>query len=114
MNIAVVGNRKGWTYEDVEKGLDNTLVTKEDTLISGGAEGVDAFAQEYAKRHGNRILIIYPDLSKPSPDCYYKRNGKIAEECDAIIVFNKDNRKSGSFNTMDQAKRLNKNIILIT
>jgi predicted Rossmann fold nucleotide-binding protein DprA/Smf involved in DNA uptake len=113
MNIAVVGNRVGWTYEDVEKGMDR-IVHKDDTIISGGAEGVDAFAQEYAKRHGNKILIIYPDLSKPSPDCYYERNRKIAEECVVIIVFNKDNKKSGSFNTMDQAKRLGKNIILIT
>ncbi len=114
MNIAVVGNRTGWTYENVEKGMDK-IAHKDDTIISGGAEGVDTFAQEYAKKHGNRILIIYPDMTIPSPERYYERNGKIVDECDTMIVFNKNNSpRSGSFNAMNQARRCYKNIILIT
>jgi predicted Rossmann fold nucleotide-binding protein DprA/Smf involved in DNA uptake len=111
MNIAVVGNRKGWTYKEIEENLIKEYVNKSDVIITGGAEGVDNFAQEFAKKHGNKIIIIYPDLTKPSPERYYERNEKIALECEFMFVFNRNNNpRSGSFNVMNQAKKLGKDV----
>ena len=115
MNIAVVGNRIGWTYQEIEKILIKEYVYKSDVIITGGAEGVDTFAQEFGKKHGNRILIIYPDPTKPSPQRYYERNKKIALECDCMIAFNKGNNpRSGSFNAINQAKKFKKDVFVIT
>jgi predicted Rossmann fold nucleotide-binding protein DprA/Smf involved in DNA uptake len=114
MNIAVVGNRKGWSYWEIEKTLKKYYVYKSDVIITGGAEGVDTFAQEFAKKHGNRIMIIYPDLTRPSPQRYYERNKKIALECEFMFIFNRDNNpRSGSFNVMNQAKKLKKELMII-
>jgi len=114
MRIAVVGNRKGWTYEDVERILVRYAVRKTDVIVTGGADGVDTFAQEFAKRHGNKIIIIYPDPAIPSPQRYYERNEKIALQCYFMFVFNRDNNpKSGSFNAMNQMKRLGKKFMVI-
>lgn len=115
MKIAVIGNRKSWTYEDIEKVLLDTGTFKlSDVIISGGAEGVDTFAQEFARKHGNKIIIIHPDLTKPSPERYYERNEKIALECDFMIVFNLNNNpRSGSFNAMNQAKGLGKEVKVV-
>jgi len=114
MNIAIVGNRVGWTYREIEKTLVRYAVYKTDVIISGGAEGVDTFAQEFARKHGNKIIIIYPDMTRPSPKRYYERNKKIAVECDFMFVFNKDNNpRSGSFNAMNQAQKLGKDLMVV-
>ena len=115
MNIAVVGNRRGWTYEDIEKVLlDTGTFRPDDVIISGGAEGVDTFAQEFARKYGNKMIIIHPDPTKLSPERYYERNKKIALECEFMIVFNLDNNpRSGSFNAMNQAKGLGKEVKVV-
>jgi predicted Rossmann fold nucleotide-binding protein DprA/Smf involved in DNA uptake len=114
MKIAVVGNREGWKYEDIEKILLKDGVFTTDVIISGGAKGVDTFAQEFAEKYGNKIIIIYPNPKLPSPRRYYERNEKIALECEFMFVFNKGNNpKSGSFNAMNYAKKLGKEIKVI-
>ena len=116
MNIAVIGNRKGWTYEEVENTLlKEERITPSDTIITGGAEGVDAFAERFAKKHGIKLMLIYPDRRSPSPQRYYERNKKIADECDCMIAFNKgNNHRSGSFNAINQTKSLGKDVLIIS
>lgn len=113
MKYGIVGNRTGWTYDEVLHYLNRERVYRNaDMIISGGANGVDSFAQQYAKVYGIPILIYYPFNDLPSPERYFKRNKKIAEECDILIAFN--NRfNSGTSNTIRYAKELNKKIILI-
>lgn len=112
MNIAVVGNREGWAYQQVEKTLDELGMYHSDIIITGGADGVDTFVQEYAKKHGNRCYIIYPKPSLSSPQRYYQRNKEIAIMCDILVSFNKK-EKSGTSNTIRYAKELNKQVIEI-
>jgi predicted Rossmann fold nucleotide-binding protein DprA/Smf involved in DNA uptake len=73
---------------------------------------VDTFAQIYAKKNGIPILICYPDPKKPSPERFYERNKTIAKLSDTIIIFNHKNKSGGTYNTMMQAKKLGKKIIL--
>lgn len=111
--IGIVGNRYGWKLSEVmEKISETNLVTKDDAIVSGGAMGVDTFAQIYAKKNGNPILICYPDPKKHSPERFYDRNGTIARIADILIVFNLKNARTGTYNTMMQAKKMGKKIIL--
>ena len=113
MKIAVVGNRKGWTYDQVMNHLNRERVyRKADLIISGGADGVDWYAQIYAKSYSIPILIYYPFNDLPVPERYYNRNKKIAEECDLLIAFDKESF-SGTSNTVRYAKELNKEIVII-
>jgi predicted Rossmann fold nucleotide-binding protein DprA/Smf involved in DNA uptake len=111
--IGIVGNRTGWSLPEVLEKIKQTgTITKDDAIVSGGAMGVDTFAQIYAKRNGIPILICYPDPKQPSPERFYERNRTIARLSDTIIVFNHKNKTGGTYNTMMQAMRMGKKIIL--
>ena len=113
MKIAIVGNRKGWSFDQVMNYLNRERVyCKADMIISGGANGVDGFAQQYAKLYGLPILIFYPFNDLPVPERFYKRNKKIAEECDLLIAFDKQDF-SGTSQTVRYARELNKEVIVI-
>jgi len=112
MKIGIVGNQKGWEYNFIKKKLRENGVYKSDLIISGGAEGVDTYAQEYAREIGASILIHYPDNSKPSPDRYFTRNKQIALECDVLIAFDKKSGRAGTKNTIAEARKAGKKIIL--
>lgn len=91
--IAVVGNRKGWTYDEVEKHLDKILKigranNSQIVIVSGGAEGVDSFAHQYAKNRGLEFHIFFPRHSVDSPQRFYQRNIRVAKFCDRLIGFN--------------------------
>lgn len=109
MKFGIVGNREGFTYEYVKSKLEYLNIYKSDVIISGGAEGVDTFAQQYAKEKGCKLVIHYPDPNKPSPDRYFERNQKIVHDSDIIIAFNK-NEKSGTINTINYAKKVDKKV----
>ena len=110
MKYGIVGNRVGWEISEVVTELVKLGITSKDTIISGGAEGVDSFAQIFAKQIGCKMVIFYPDKQLPIPARYMLRNRKIAEECDVLIAFNRY-AKSGTKHTILEAKALNKKVI---
>ena len=107
--FAVVGNRTGWTYEEVKKRLQEHEICFLDTIVSGGAEGVDTFSQMYAKEVGALMVIIYPHPHLPSPRRYFDRNRMIAKDCGEMIAFDKK-KHSGTLNAINQAKDLGKKV----
>jgi len=113
MKIGIVGNREGWTLNEVRDTLKDLGFYKSDMIISGGAKGVDGFAQEIAKEIGSEILICYPDPDKPSPERYFHRNKIIAMKSDILVAFNKKD-KSGTSNTIRHAKELDKTVIVVS
>jgi predicted Rossmann fold nucleotide-binding protein DprA/Smf involved in DNA uptake len=113
MKIGVVGNREGWEFEFVKNCLDNLGVNGEDTVITGGANGVDKFAEDYCKQKGISVKVFYPDKSKPSPDRYFERNKLIVQNSDFVVAFNKKGTRGGTLNTINQAKELGVRVIVI-
>lgn len=114
MKIAIVGNRVGWDKKFILKKLKELGITNKDILLSGGAEGVDTFAQEYAKEIGAEIRIFYPNMEDPSPQRYYNRNEKIAMACDKMIAFDHNgNMQSGTKNSVSHAEKFGKPVTLI-
>ena len=113
MKIGVIGNRAGWTYNEVKKKLETFNIYKTDVIISGGAEGVDTFAQMFAKEIGAKIIIIYPDPQQSIPQRYFDRNYKIICESDCMIAFQKFPHRSGTQNTINAAKKNGKKVIII-
>lgn len=112
MKYGVVGNQKGWKEEFVFKNLRKIIKHKSDIIISGGAEGVDTFAQFFAKSQGLSIIIHYPDNELPSPERYFKRNYDIAKDSDILIAFDKKSGRAGTKNTINHARNLGKKVIL--
>jgi predicted Rossmann fold nucleotide-binding protein DprA/Smf involved in DNA uptake len=107
MRYGIVGNRIGFTYGYVKSMLDTLNIKEEDTLVSGGADGVDKFAERYATEKHCMLKVYLPDMTKPSPERYFERNRKIVDDSDVIIAFNRWQR-SGTMNTINYARKQNK------
>lgn len=113
-NIGVVGNRYGWSYEDVKRELDKLNIKHLDILISGGATGVDSYAQRYAKENGIMFFIAYPNPNRPVPNKYFERNDIIADLSNILVAFQKDKKHSGTQYTINKAKKMKKEVIVIS
>jgi len=114
MKIGVVGAREGRSAQFVHLILDG-FVQKGDTIISGGAAGVDSFAREYTTLHQINYLEFPPDFSKnsfPWATPYAARNRKIAEECEVLLAF--PTESPGTWQTIGFAKQLGKRVIVFT
>jgi len=72
MNLAIVGSR---TVTDMEF-LKNIMkeIPEPSMIISGGALGADSLAQNYAKKKGLPIKIIYPNWDLHKKAAGFKRN----------------------------------------
>lgn len=112
MKIGVIGSRTGFSKEKVF-GFLKDVVKHGDIIISGGAVGVDSFAEEYATKNGLTKMIYKPDFSKGyDVSKYFERNKKIIDNSDLIIAF-WDNESKGTKFGIDYAKQLNKDIIIV-
>jgi predicted Rossmann fold nucleotide-binding protein DprA/Smf involved in DNA uptake len=110
IKIGIVGNRENWTEKEVFEKLEELNIDSRFTLITGGAEGVDTFVMKYAKIHGCKLIVYYPDYKKYNDNATKKRNKKIAEEIYFLIAFNKK-EYSGTTQTINFTLGLNKLIL---
>ncbi len=90
MKLGVVGSRDWKDFDFMKRTIDETV--KEfpsiDTLISGGAKGVDQVAADYGRQIGLKVLEYLPDFSHGySPGEYHKRNERIAKDSDLVLAF---------------------------
>jgi predicted Rossmann fold nucleotide-binding protein DprA/Smf involved in DNA uptake len=113
MKIAVVGNRDGWESSFVFHKLNEIVNVKIDEIISGGAKGVDTFAQEFAEAHGMKITILYPNPLRPSPQRYYERNQDIVDMAEKVIAFQNNPHRSGTQSTINRTKKKGIEVIVI-
>jgi hypothetical protein len=80
------------------------------TIISGGAAGIDAMAEEEAGRRGLRTLIFRPRIRRwDGPGGFQERNLQIAETCDRLVrIVVRGSKTYGSGWTRDRARELGK------
>lgn len=105
----IVGNRKGWTYLEFKNRIRKHNITYRDIIVSGGAEGVDTYAQQFAKEIGCLMVIFYPNPKISTPQRYFNRNDSIVLQCDELIAFDKK-KFSGTLHTVNGAKILHKKV----
>ena len=107
----IVGNRSGFTYEQVQAKLQKHNIKSCDVIVTGGATGVDTHVQRYAQEIGCMFVIFYPEPKYKSPYRYFSRNIKIANYIDELIAFNKKDW-SGTTHTINKVKELNKKVTI--
>lgn len=98
--VAVVGSRSFTDYELMKKILKPYLPF---VLISGGAQGVDSLAEQFAEEYDLEILIHYPEWNKYGRKAAYIRNSFIIRDCDFLIAF-WDGHSKGTKMAIDLAK----------
>ena len=101
MKIAVVGSR-GITKVELDK-----YVSDCSEIVSGGALGVDGQAAKYAQQCGIKLTEFLPEYEKYGRAAPIKRNHKIVDYADKIIVF-WDGSSRGSLSVINYAKKVGK------
>lgn len=108
-HVAIVGSRAFKNWEQLKRTLDEYL-QEDDTLVSGGAIGVDSMAQRYAKERGHDILVCYPRYRRFGRGATFIRNKRIVEHSDLVLAFYSKGRKGlgGTRNTIDHCIAMSK------
>ena len=84
MKTAVIGSRNiNVSFDDIEKYLPVSCIE----VVSGGADGVDTCAKDYAVRRGISYTEFLPEYSKYSRGAPIVRNRKIVDYSDNVLAF---------------------------
>ena len=118
IRIAIVGSRNfsgAYAINVILSSLVNKLGADNITIISGGAFGVDTWAENAARAFGVAVEIHKPDWHKDgryNPGAGYERNGTIIENADRVIAFH-DGVSKGTMNSVWQAFDLGKSVVVL-
>lgn len=103
MKLAVVGSRN-WQMPIVISQILSEIYPSE--IVSGGAQGVDSFAEAWAKLHLIPVKVFKPDWSK-GKSAGAQRNRQIIDYCDKLIAF-WDGKSKGTKISIDMAAKAGK------
>ncbi len=104
MKIAVVGSRKLDVLD-----LENYLPEGVTEIVSGGADGVDAWAKIYARLNSLKYTEFRPEYKKYGRAAPLKRNLQIIDYADEVVAI-WDGKSKGTKHVIDQCKEQNKKI----
>lgn len=115
MKLAIIGSRtlspKLGQFDDViTAGLRRLRIERSavDAVVSGGAEGVDLKAKEWAKKNKIEYVEHLPDYGRyGSRRAPLERNVLIANDCDALIAL-WDGDSTGTMHCAMKARKAGK------
>ena len=108
MKLLIVGSR---SIKDFD--LSPYVPAEVDTVISGGAGGVDSLAEKYADDRRISKYIIRPRYDLYGRAAPIKRNEEMVDMADMVLVV-WDGVSRGSKHTADYAQKRGKHLILVT
>ena len=107
MKLLIVGSRSIEKFD-----LSLYIGADVDTIISGGANGIDALAENYADQHRLSKYIIRPRYELYGRAAPLYRNKQMVDMSDSILVI-WDGHSRGAQSTIKYAKDANKEITVI-
>lgn len=107
MKLLIVGSRSITDFD-----LSLYIPADIDTVISGGADGIDTLAEQYADSHRISKYIIRPRYDLYGRAAPLKRNEQMVDMADAVLVI-WDGKSRGTQYTVKYAKKTNKPITLV-
>ena len=107
MKLLIVGSRSITDFD-----LSPYIPTGVDTIISGGAYGIDILAEQYADRNHISKYILRPRYELYGRAAPLKRNEQMVDMADAVLVI-WDGKSKGAQYTTKYTKKTNKPITLI-
>lgn len=108
MKLLIAGSREITDF-DLSKHIESDV----DVILSGGAKGIDALAEEYADKKRLSKIIIRPKYELYGKGAPLKRNEELVKMADRILVI-WDGKSKGTEHTIKLAEKLNKEIKIIT
>ena len=87
--------------------------SKETIIVSGGADGVDSWAEDAARKYGLRVEIIEPDWKKYGRRAGMIRNQEIVVACTRLVAF-WDGLSKGTADSVEKARKVGKPVEVYT
>ncbi len=107
MKLLIVGSRSITDFD-----LSLYISAEVDTIISGGADGIDSLAEQYADLHRLSKYILRPRYDLYGRAAPIIRNEQMVEMADAVLVV-WDGQSKGAQYTVKYAKKINKTLTLV-
>lgn len=107
MKLLIAGSRSITDFD-----LESIVPEGVDTIISGGAKGIDTLAEEYADRHNIEKIIVRPEYSRYGKAAPIKRNYDMVDMCDEVLVI-WDGVSRGTKSTVSYAEKKGKKVTII-
>jgi predicted Rossmann fold nucleotide-binding protein DprA/Smf involved in DNA uptake len=112
MKLGIIGSRLFNNYEFVkQKIIENFDIKTIDTIISGGAKGVDTLGEQFADEFCILKDISKPDWNKHGKGAAFIRNQEIVNRADVLIAFPIKN-SGGTWDTIRRAQKAGKNVLV--
>ncbi len=110
MHVIIAGSRDITDYKLLEQAVINSKFSI-DTVISGGARGVDRLGEIFAKQHNCNLVIMRPDWDKYKKSAGYIRNSEMANKAAATgkggLIAIWDGKSRGTKHMIDTATTKN-------
>ncbi len=107
MKLLIVGSRSITDFD-----LSPYISDDVDMIISGGANGIDTVAEQYADAHRISKIIIRPRYELYGRGAPLKRNQEMVDMADSVLVI-WDGKSKGTQFTMNYAKKVGKQVTVI-
>ena len=107
MKLLIVGSRSIKNFD-----LSPYVSKDVDTVISGGANGVDTLAEEYADKNRLTKLIMRPAYARYGKGAPLKRNEEMVKLADSVLVI-WDGKSRGTKYTAEFAKKEGKPVTVV-
>lgn len=120
MRVAIIGSRgvndKEFVFDLIETFINEHCANESISIVSGGAEGVDALSQAYAKDKGYDHFMLLPYFKVDTkaefkPAHFFARNRQIVSNCDILMAI-WDGESKGTAYTINYAEKRNKSIVI--
>jgi len=107
MKLLVVGSRSIKEFD-----LSPYIPSDVDTVISGGADGMDRLAEQYADLHRLSKYVLRPQYKLYGRAAPLKRNEQMVDMADTVLVIWNGHSKGTQY-TLRYAKTRNKPLTLV-
>lgn len=113
MKVAIVGSRSISDQMFVEYLFNCFLYIfgKPTKIISGGARGIDSFAEDFAHTSNIELQVFRPDWSKYGKKAGFVRNEDIIKNCDICLAI-WDGESHGTKHDLELCEQYKKDLVL--
>ena len=109
MVVGVVGSRCFQDSALLQRELASFPVC---SVVSGGAQGADSLAAQWAVSRGLHLVVHKPDYQRFGRSAPLRRNELIVRSCELLVAF-WDGRSRGTKHAIDLAVRLGVRVLVV-